>query len=193
MKKIVLTSLLMLSLNLFAAPAPSFKLMGSDGKEHSLEEYKDQTIVLEWFNFGCPFVRKHYDTENMQALQKKYRAKGIKWFMVVSSAEGKQGYLDQKTAPGVLSKEKSNADLLLFDPSGTTGKKYQAKTTPHMYIVHKGELAYQGAIDDTPDFNRESIKTSTNYIAKALDEILAGKKVSIAKTNPYGCSVKYKD
>lgn len=181
------------SLSLWASPAPNFKLLSSDGKEHSLSEFAGKTVVLEWYNFGCPYVRKHYDTKNMQTLQKKYTAKGVKWLTIVSSAKDKQGYLDLKSAPAIIKKEQMHSDLIMFDPSGKVGQMYNAKTTPHMYIVHKGELVYQGAIDDNPDFNRESVTGAKNYVAMALDEVLAGKPVKIAKTKSYGCSVKYQD
>lgn len=192
MKSLVFIALFF-SIAAFSKAAPSFKLMSSDGKEHSLSEFKDKTIVLEWYNFGCPYVRKHYDSKNMQNLQKKYTNKGVKWFSIVSSAKDKQGYLDAKSAPAIIKKESSNADLIMFDPDGKVGRMYGAKTTPHMYIIHKGELVYQGAIDDNPDYNRESIAGAKNYVADALDNILNGKKVAVNRTKAYGCSVKYQD
>lgn len=189
----VLVLLLILSWQALAKKAPDFTLKTSDGKTRSLSDFANDTVVLEWYNFGCPFVRKHYDTENMQKLQKKYTTQNIRWFQVISSAPGKQGYVNQKTVKAVWAKDKPFANFAFFDPEGKVGKLYGAKTTPHLFIVHKGELVYQGALDDQSSLDRDTLKKAKNYVALALDEIIAGKKVSIPKTKPYGCSVKYKD
>lgn len=172
-------------------PAPDFTLPGLKN-EVSLKDLKGKTVVLEWLNHGCPFVRKHYDSGNMQSLQKKYTAKGVVWLSIVSSAPGSQGYVDAAGALKEKQQYKSEASDILRDPSGEVGKKYGAKTTPHMYIINsEGILVYQGAIDNKPDTDQASIKTAKNFVADALDEVLAGKKVSAASTKAYGCSVKY--
>lgn len=172
--------------------APNFKLPGIDGKEYQLSDFKEKTVVLEWYNRGCPFVRKHYDSKNMQNLQKKYVAKDVVWLTIVSSAEGKQGYADQKSGSADYKREGMSSSAFLLDPKGVVGKLYEAKTTPHMYIVDsKGTLIYEGAIDSTPSTDQGDIAISENYVDKALSEVISGKKVSLAKTKPYGCSVKY--
>lgn len=171
--------------------APDFTLKGLQG-DVKLSDFKGKVVVLEWLNHGCPFVRKHYDSGNMQALQKKYTGQGVVWLSVVSSAPGKQGHVDQDGARKEKEKYQSNASNILLDPEGKVGKLYEAKTTPHMYVIDKsGTLVYQGAIDDKPDTEQSSIKGATNYVVNALDAVLAGKKVARSTTRAYGCSVKY--
>lgn len=193
--KLLIALLFLISSTCFALTtgekAPTFKLTGLS-KEVSLGDYKGKIVVLEWLNHGCPFVRKHYDSGNMQALQKKYTEKGVVWFSVISSAPGKQGHVDQAGALKEKTSNKSGATDILLDPTGEAGKMYGAKTSPHMYIINKeGDLVYQGAIDDQPDTEKDSIATAKNYVAKALDEVLAGKKVTAHTTRSYGCAVKY--
>lgn len=188
-----MTALLVLltSLSSFALetgkPAPDFKL--GDVK---LSQFKGKVVVLEWLNHGCPFVRKHYDSGNMQALQEKYTKKDVVWLSIISSAKDKQGYVDAAGAEADKTKNKSFASKILLDPIGAVGMQYGAKTTPHMYVIDaQGTLVYQGAIDDKPDTDKESIKGAKNYVAEALDLVLAGKKVTHATTKSYGCGVKY--
>lgn len=172
--------------------APDFSLTDYTGKVFKLSELKGKTVVLEWFNKDCPFVKKHYESKNMQSLQKKYTAKGVVWVSIISSAKGKQGYLHAEEVPGLLKAKGIHSTQFLLDPKGTVGKAYQAKTTPHMFIIDKaGVLAYAGAIDDTPSTDPADIKGSKNYVSTALDELLAGKKVTLTTTKAYGCSVKY--
>jgi cytochrome oxidase Cu insertion factor (SCO1/SenC/PrrC family) len=172
--------------------APDFKLMAEDHKSYQLSEFKGKVVVLEWLNHGCPFVRKHYGSGNMQKLQKSARGQGVVWLSVISSAEGKQGYVSVSQAKLDKKSKGSNAYKVLLDPSGKVGKSYGAVTTPHMYIIDSdGKLVYRGAIDSVSSADPEDISRSQNYVAKALKEVLAGKKVSLAKTKPYGCSVKY--
>ena len=175
-----------------ATKAPDFTLRGSDGKEHKLEDYKGKLVVLEWFNNDCPFVKKHYESGNMQSLQQRFTEQGVVWLSVISSASGNQGYVDQAGAVALKQQNKSHQTAILFDTEGSVGRSYGAKTTPHMYLISKtGELLYQGAIDDKPSVNIEDIKTSRNYIAEALEASMSGKAVKIAQKPPYGCSVKY--
>lgn len=176
--------------------APDFTLPGLNPKmkEVKLSDLKGKIIVLEWLNHGCPFVRKHYDSGNMQALQKKYVEKNVIWLSIISSAPGKQGHVDEKGALKDKTANKSAATDILLDPEGKVGKLYGAKMTPHMYIIDKnGILVYQGAIDDRPDTDQNSIQGAKNYVATALDELMSGKKVSRDTTKAYGCGVKYKD
>lgn len=159
--------------------APDFSLKDTDGKEHKLSDLKGKIVVLEWTNKGCPVVRKHYDPGHMQALAKKYMDKGVVWLAIDSTAGAKAA--DVKAWQGSA----KISHPILMDPDGKVGHAYSASTTPHMFIVKDGQILYQGAIDD------RSGKDSGNYVAKALDELLAGKAVSVKSSKPYGCSVKY--
>lgn len=173
-------------------PAPNFTLPGAHAKSVELSKLKGKIVVLEWLNHGCPFVRKHYESGNMQALQKKYTDKGVVWLSIISSAPGKQGHVDAGQAKAEMTAHKSAATDVLMDSEGAVGKLYDAKTTPHMYVIDRqGLLAYQGAIDDKPSTDMEDVKGAKNYVAEALDAVLAGKKVARAMTQSYGCSVKY--
>ena len=173
--------------------APDFTLMDSNGNKHSLSDFKGKYVVLEWINFGCPFVKKHYGSGNMQALQEKYTGKDVVWLAICSSAEGKQGYYPTKDINAELEKHNFKATAYLVDESGEVGKMYAAKTTPHMYVINpEGVLLYAGAIDDKPSTDKADIKTANNYVSVMLDDLMAGKKVESKSTTPYGCSVKYK-
>lgn len=175
-------------------PAPDFKLQGADGKLHALSDYKGHIVVLEWFNPDCPFVKKHYNSKNMQTLQKRYTEKGVVWLAINSSAKGKQGYCTAEVANKVVKERGATPTAFLLDHDGAVGHLYGAKTTPHMFIIDKqGVLIYQGAIDDKPSTKLQDVKAAHNYVAEILDELLAGKKVSPKATQPYGCSVKYAD
>ena len=173
-------------------PAPAFSAVDANGKTRSLAEFKGKTVVLEWTNSGCPYVRKHYDSGNMQGLQRSAANDGVVWLTVISSAPGTQGYVAGAEARGWKAKEKAaHADLLL-DPKGVVGRAYEAKTTPHMYVIDKaGTLAYMGGIDDRPSSDPDSLKGAKNYVVAALADVKAGRPVAQATTRPYGCSVKY--
>ena len=173
-------------------PAPAFSLPGSDGKTHALADYSGKIVVLEWFNRECPFVRKHYESQNMQHLQRDYTAKDVVWLSVISSAPGKQGHATATEAAATAKELNATPTAVLLDESGSVGQSYGAKTTPHMFVIGKdGTLLYQGAIDDDPSFKQDGIATSKNYVRNALDETLAGKPVSEPVSTPYGCGVKY--
>ncbi len=173
-------------------PAPEFTLTDSTGKPHSLSSFKGKFVVLEWNNFDCPFVVKHYGSGNMQKLQNTYTAKGVVWLTVNSSAAGKQGHLQPAEVAGKLAERKAAPSAYLLDADGKAGKAYGAKTTPHMYVIDpKGTLVYAGAIDDKPSTDIADVAGARNHVAAALDEALAGKPVSVASSTPYGCSVKY--
>jgi peroxiredoxin len=197
MKMILAAAILSLSAAAHAAPelgkpAPDFTLSDQSGKPVKLSDAKGKYVVLEWYNKDCPFVRKHYDSKNMQSLQKKYSKKGVVWYTVVTSHEGKEGHLTAKEAAAQMKLEGMGSKGILDDSQGEVGHLYGAKTTPHMYIVDKkGDLIYMGGIDDKASADAEDIKTSKNYVASALDEAMAGKPVSKPSSRPYGCSVKY--
>jgi len=194
----VLLVLFLMSVALFAGPslnkpAPDFTLIDSNGKEHTLSEYRGQYVVLEWVNFGCPFVGKHYNSGHMQKLQGLYTAKDVVWLSVCSSAQGKQGYMgSDEEINGKLSAKDYKATAYLLDSDGRVGRMYDAKTTPHMFVINKeGILLYDGAIDDTPSTRLKDIETADNYVVDVVDKLLAGKQVEAQRTSPYGCSVKY--
>ncbi len=157
-----------------------------------LSSYKGKYVVLEWMNPECPFIRKHYGTGNMQALQKEAVQKGAVWFSVDSSAAGKQGHLTAEQARVFQQEENNAATAILLDSDGAVGRLYGAKTTPHMFVINPaGVLIYAGAIDDKPSADPDDVKTAVNYVRQALNEAMAGKPVSVAQTKSYGCSVKY--
>jgi peroxiredoxin len=173
--------------------APEFTLKDSNGKSHNLSDFKGKVVVLEWVNYGCPFVKKHYNSNNMQTLQKKYTEKDVIWLSICSSAPGKQGHFSGEELQDKIAKSKSAHTAYLVDESGTVGKMYGAKTTPHMFVINKdGKLVYAGAIDDIRSTDEDDVPKAKNYVAAALDAVLAGKTVEITETKAYGCSVKYK-
>jgi peroxiredoxin len=172
--------------------APPIELKDSNGKTVRLDAYKGKFVVLEWVNFQCPFVGKHYGSGNMQKLQKEYTEKGVVWLSVCSSAQGKQGYVTGKEANQLIGEKGAAPSRFLLDPKGVVGKEYGAKTTPHMFVIDpKGVVVYNGAIDDTPSTDKADIATAKNYLVAALGSAMSGKKVDPAVTQPYGCSVKY--
>jgi len=173
-------------------PAPAFTGQGSDGKTYSLTDYKGKFVVLQWYNKDCPFIHKHYDSANMQMLQSAYGKKGVIWFEVASSAPGREGYMTAAEAQANRAKVMSRAAATLLDRNGKIAKLYEAKTTPHVFVIDpKGILIYNGAIDDHASADMSDIPNSKNYVAAALDEAMAGKPVTTPLTRPYGCSVKY--
>lgn len=174
------------------AVAPYFTLKGNDGKTYSLADFKGKTVMLEWYNKDCPYVEKHYGTGNMQKLQADATAKGVVWLTIISSAPGKQGHLTAEAATKVRADTKTASLVTLHDEDGKVGKLYNAKTTPHMYIISAaGNLTYQGAIDDKPTTDKADVTSAKPWAVNALEATLAGKKVEPSSTKPYGCSVKY--
>lgn len=175
--------------------APNFKLKNQKGEMVEFKELnKDKIVVLEWYNHGCPFVRKHYDSQNMQKIQKVFKDNDyVTWLTIVSSNKGKQGFI--KTAGAAKEKmqeEKSGADHLLLDFDGAVGKAFEAKTTPHMFVVDNfGIIRYVGAIDSVASANPADIGRAKNYITSAVSKVLLKQKPNPSKTKPYGCSVKY--
>jgi peroxiredoxin len=174
-------------------PAPDFTLTDSNGAKRSLSDLKGKVVVLEWVNFECPFVGKHYGSGNMQKLQKAYTGKGVVWLSINSSAEGKQGYFAPDRINALMKEKGAAPTAYLIDADGAVGRAYGAKTTPHMYVIDaKGSLIYAGGIDDTPSTDQADVPKARNFVSAALDEALAGKPVTTASSTPYGCSVKYR-
>ena len=196
MKKLLL--LLLICSNVYALnpgdKAPEFSLINQDGKTVKLTDFKNKIVVLEWFNYGCPFVKKHYSGGNMQAIQKTYKNnENVAWLSIVSSAEGKQGHFSTaKEAKEKMNDLGSAADHMLLDELGKVGRAYGAKTTPHMYVIgFDGLIKYVGAIDSVRSADPADIKDATNYVTSALSKVLLKDKPNPSKTKPYGCSVKY--
>jgi len=174
-------------------PAPDFTLTDINGKKHTLSSYKGKFVVLEWSNWDCPFVKKHYKSNNMQNLQKQYGEKGVVWLTICSSGPGKQGYYDPADHKSQFDKAKSGATAYVTDADGGVGLLYGAKTTPHMFVVDpKGVLIYAGAIDDKKSTDPDDVKDANNYVEASLDAAMTGKSVKTKTSTPYGCSVKYK-
>jgi peroxiredoxin len=191
-------ALLLLIASAFAVktgePAPGFTSVDSNGKQQSLSNYKGKFVVLEWHNQGCPYTKKHYESGNMQKLQKEWTGKGVVWLTVISSAQGTQGFVTPTQENEYLKTMNAVPTAVLMDPGGTLGHLYGAKTTPQMFIIDpSGTLIYNGAIDDHPTSDKSDIPNSKNYVTTALTEATSGKPVTEAVTRPYGCSVKYKD
>jgi hypothetical protein len=175
-------------------PAPNFKLADTNGKPVTLADFRGKTVVLEWSNPECPFVKKHYSSGNMQKAQAAAARDGVVWLTINSSAPGKQGHVNGGQAKSFVAKAGARPAAYLLDPRGVVGKVYAAKTTPHMYIVNKaGTLVYAGGIDDKPTPNPADVNGARNHVLAALSELKAGKPVSVATSRPYGCSVKYSD
>jgi len=172
--------------------APDFTATDSNGKTHTLSEYAGKYVVLEWTNRDCPFTRKHYESGNMQALQRKWTSRGVIWLTVASSAPGAQGYVTAADENAYLAKSGAAPTAALLDSAGTLGHLYDAKTTPHMFVINpQGVLIYDGAIDDRPTTDTADVTGAKNYVSLALEEAMAGKAVSVSTSRPYGCGVKY--
>jgi peroxiredoxin len=174
--------------------APDFTGTDAAGEKVRLRDLKGNIVVLEWNNPGCPFVKKHYGSGNMQELQAYAAKQGVTWLTINSSAEGKQGNLTPVEATEFVAEQKAKVNNYILDYDGSIGKLYGAKTTPHMFVIDKnGALAYSGAIDDKTSPDPETVKSAHNYVKAAIDSLVAGKKVDVATTQPYGCFVKYAD
>ena len=174
------------------APAPAFTGTDTQGKKVSLADAKGKYVVLEWHNQGCPFVAKHYDSGNMQRLQKELTGKGAVWYTIISSAPGKQGHVTGAEEDAYVKEQGAAPTHVILDEDGAIGRLYGAKTTPHMFLIDdKGTLVYAGAIDDKPSTDKADVEGAKSYVRAAFDEAKAGKPVTTATTAPYGCSVKY--
>lgn len=174
-------------------PAPSFVAVDSKGKQHKLADFQGKVVVLEWTNHECPYVKKHYNSSNMQNLQKQATQAGAVWLSVISSAPGEQGQVDGAKADELTASRRASPTAVLLDPQGGIGKSYDARTTPHMYVIDaKGVLRYAGGIDSIASNKVEDIQKADPYLKTALESVLKGENVKQAVTRPYGCGVKYK-
>ena len=173
-------------------PAPDFKGTDSNGVQHSLSQYRGKYVVLEWANKGCPYEQKHYLSGSMENLQKEWTARGVVWLSIISSAPGAQGYVTPSEENDYLKTMHAAPTAALLDPTSTIARIYEAKTTPHIFVIDPtGKLIYQGAIDDKPTTDQADLKGANNYLNAALNAAMSGKPVPVATTRPYGCSVKY--
>jgi AhpC/TSA family len=174
------------------ATAPDFKGTDSNGVQHTLSEYRGKFVVLEWANFGCPYDRKHYLSGSIESQQREWTAKGVVWLSVISSAPGEQGYVTPSEENTYLKTMHAAPTAALLDPTSAIARLYEAKTTPHIFVIDPtGKLIYQGALDDKPTTDQEDLKGARNYLNETLTAAMAGKPVPVASTRPYGCSVKY--
>lgn len=177
------------------SPAPDFTATGADGRPVALSAFKGRTVVLEWTNDGCPFVRKHYDaTGNIPRLQKEATAAGVVWLQVISSAPGTQGHVDGPAALKLNQARGAAPSAVVLDPQGRLGRLYGATVTPHLFIVDaRGQLVYKGGIDSIPSARADDLAKAEPYVKLALADIAAGRPVAQAVTRPYGCTIKYAD
>lgn len=172
--------------------APNFSLVDSHGNEHSLSDFAGQHVVLEWLNHDCPFVRKFYGAGEMQRLQQHYGDQGVVWLTIISSREGEQGYMTPDQINTSVSDKNAHSTAVLIDEPGTVGRMYNARTTPHMFVINPdGVLVYDGAIDSNSSANPATIEGAENYVVSALEASMNGQDVATPTTRPYGCSVKY--
>ena len=172
--------------------APGFTATDTRGVSHSLADFRGKTVVLEWTNHDCPYVRKHYGSGNMQSLQKEATDAGVVWLSIISSAPGKQGHVSAAEADELTARRDASPTAVLFDPEGEVGKAYGARTTPHMYVIDaEGTLVYRGGIDDRPTSSKSDVEGARNYVREALAALSKGEAVPTATSRPYGCSVKY--
>jgi peroxiredoxin len=173
-------------------PAPAFSVTDSAGKTWSLADARGKGLVLEWTNHDCPYVRKHYGSGNMQALQREAAADGYLWLSVISSAPGKQGHVTSAEADALTKDRGAAPTAVLRDSDGAMGRAYGAQTTPHMFVIDRsGTLVYMGGIDDRATSDPADIQGAKNYVRLALADLAAGKPVANPVSRPYGCSVKY--
>jgi len=173
-------------------PAPAFTLPDTHGQQHSLSQYSGKWVVLEWLNYDCPYVKKHYASRNIPGQQQKWRDQGVVWLAIVSSSPGTQGYFEPEQMNARTASDGSKAAAVLLDPPGTVGHAYDARTTPHMFVIDpQGVLRYMGGIDDIASARVEDLQTAKQLVDQALTELFAGKPVSVPTSRPYGCSVKY--
>jgi alkyl hydroperoxide reductase subunit AhpC len=191
---VLCTAPLLISAAKVGQAAPEFTAAASNGKTFRLTDYQGKYVVLEWHNNGCPYVRKHYNSGNMQRLQKQWTGRGVIWFTILSSAPSKQGYMAASEENDYLVKMQAAPTAALLDPTGEIGHLYDAKTSPQMVVINpQGVVIYDGAIDDKPTTDLKDVPDATNYVNLALEQAMAGKQLEMPVTRPYGCSVKYAD
>lgn len=176
------------------APAPDFTLQDTDGETHQLSEYEGQYVVLEWMDFRCPYVGKHYGSGNMQTLQKTYTDKNVVWLSVYSVSPDHRKYVSPERMAARNRELGGNQKAMLMDPTGQVGKAYGATNTPHMYVIDpEGRLIYRGGIDDKPTTDESDVEGATNYVRAALEASMNGEEVEVQKAPPYGCPIWYGD
>jgi hypothetical protein len=172
---------------------PELSLEDVQGRSVRLGDYRGRHVVLEWSNPGCPFVRKHYGSGHMQALQAEARSKGVVWLTVNSTADGSADFMTPAQMTRWLAEQKATPSAALMDESGVLGRAMGARSALHMFILNpRGELIYAGAIDSNPSAKAEDLKTATNYVRQGLNEALAGQPLSVATSRPYGCPITYR-
>lgn len=197
MKPVLTTLLFALATTAGAAlrigePAPDFTGIDTSGKRHALSDFRGKPVVLEWTNHDCPYVRKHYNSGNMQQQQQAATEQGAVWLSLISSAPGKQGHVAPAEADALTAQRNAVPSAVILDDKGAIGRLYGAKTTPHLYIIDAdGKLAYMGGIDSIATANPADIAKATQYVPEALAQIMIGRPVASSVTRPYGCSVKY--
>jgi hypothetical protein len=173
-------------------PAPDFSVADAYGNVHSLSDFEGRYVILEWLNHDCPFVRKHYDGNNMQQLQKKYTDQDVVWLSVISSVPGTQGHLQPDEARAITNEKGASPTAVLLDTDGSMGKAYDARVTPHMFIINpEGIVEYNGAIDDKPTARARDLEGAHNYLTAAMTSLMNGEEVEVTTNTPYGCTVKY--
>src|SRR5688500_4491001 len=173
-------------------PAPAFTVVDTKGTSHSLDSYRGQWVVLEWFNHDCPYTKKHYKSDNMQALQREYTAKNVVWISVISSAPGKDGYGSAADIDQQMIEKKAAPSFVVRDTAGVLGRMYGARNTPQLFAIDpEGVPRYAGAIDDKPTSKAKDVQGAKNYLKAALDAGLAGQPIAVSTSQPYGCDVKY--
>ena len=173
-------------------PAPQFRAVDAQGVERALADFQGKTVVLEWTNHDCPYVRKHYESGNMQSLQKSATGDGVVWLSLISSPPGAQGHVSAEEAKRLTESRDAAPTAVLLDPKGEVGRLYDARATPHMYVIDgQGVLRYAGAIDDKPSASPASLKGASNYVQAALADLAAGREVANPATRAYGCAIKY--
>jgi len=172
--------------------APDFALSDTHGKPVRLSDFKGKYVVLEWTNPGCPFVRNHYNTRNMQGLQSEWVAKNVVWLSIDSSNRSSWDFMEPAKRGDWMQTKGAAQSAVLVDPDSATARLYQAKTTPHMFVIDpQSKIVYAGAIDDRPSTRAADPAAANNYVRAALNQATSGKDVAVAATTPYGCSIKY--
>ncbi|HRF09771.1 MAG TPA: redoxin domain-containing protein [Xanthobacteraceae bacterium] len=199
LKKMIATAAISAALVLpaFASPevgkeAPAFTARTADGKTIDLKSLRGKIVVLEWTNHECPYVRMHYNANNMQSTQKDATGQGVVWLQIISSPPGKQGFVEGLEAIKVNTDRKAVPTHTVLDPDGKVGRLYAAQTTPHMYVIDaKGTLVYKGGIDSIPSSRPDSLPKAVNYVRETLAALAANKPVPNPSTRPYGCTIHY--
>lgn len=176
-------------------PAPDFEVVDTTGTTHQLADFEGQTVVLEWTNHDCPFVQKHYESGNMQDQQRSaINDHGVVWLTVISSSPGTQGHVSPTQADALTVSRNASPTAVLLDEDGSMGRAFDARVTPHMYIIDEAStLVYMGGIDSNPSANPDDIPAATQYVMESLKAMAADEPIGEPITRPYGCSIKYAD